>query len=148
MNSEPPLRGADVPTLASAAERFLAAQPWCARVTRVTPIFAISGMLGVFRCTLVPSRPDADIMVWIVVGDLPSAYLVHEPGDSWQDALIGYVAEMEHWVDAARDGASLEDVIPVNVAPTQENVLMLASRLDFIRSRLLDVDPDTVANDV
>lgn len=87
-------------------------------------------------------------MVWIIVGDLPSAYIVHEPGDSWQDALLGYVAEMDRWVDAARTGAPVEDLIPVDAAPTPENANMLASRLDFIRTNLLDVDPDSVESDV
>ena len=148
MASEPSEREADVPVLAAAAERFLAGQRWCARVQGVTPVFAISGVLGVFRCTLIPSHPDADVMVWVVVGDLPSAYLVHEPGDSWQDALRAYVDEMEAWVAAVRAGASLEGVIPVRAAPTPEHADMLASRLEFIRTRLLDVDLDSVESDV
>jgi hypothetical protein len=86
--------------------------------------------------------------VWVVVGDLPSAYIVHEPGDLWQDALTGYVSEMERWVNAVRAGASLNNVIPVNVRPSREYADMLSSRLDYIRSRLLDVDPDSVESDV
>jgi hypothetical protein len=148
MTSEPSLRGADVPTLTQAAERFLARQSWCAQVQNVTRVFAIAGVLGVFRCTLLPSNPKADIMVWVIVGDLPPAYIVHEPGDSWQDALIGYVDEMDEWVRAVQNGTSLDDVIPVNGAPTLDNAAMLASRLDFIRTRLLDVDPDSLESDV
>jgi hypothetical protein len=139
---------ADVPALAAAAERFLARHSWCASVQRVTPIFAIAGVIGVFRCTLVPSHPDADVMVWVVVGDLPPAYLAHELGDSWQDALRRYVEEMSAWVEAARSGASLDDVIPVNAPPTPEYADMLASRLDFVRTRFVEVDPDSVASDV
>ena len=87
-------------------------------------------------------------MVWVVVGDVPSAYLVHEPGDSWQDALREYVAEMNSWVTAVRTGTSLDDVIPVNAPPTMEYANMLASRLDFIQTRLVDVDPASVESDV
>jgi hypothetical protein len=136
----------DVAALTSEARQFLARQRWCARVERVTPVFAIAGVLGVFRCSLVPSQPDADVMVWVVVGDLPPA--VHEPGDTWQDALRGYVEEMDLWVAAARAGASLADVIPVAAPPTPENAALLASRLDFIRTRLGDVDPDSIEGDV
>jgi hypothetical protein len=143
-----PTRDADVPALAAAAERFLAGQRWCARVLRVTPVFAIAGVLGVFRCSLLPSDPTADVMVWVVVGDLPPAYLVHEPGDSWQDALRGYVDEMGRWVAAARAGAPVDDLIPVSVAPTAGHADMLASRLEFIRTELVEVDPDSVESDV
>jgi len=138
----------DVATLAAAAEHFLAEQRWCGSVLRVTPVFAIAGVLGVFRCSLIPSDPAADVMVWVVVGDLPPAYLVHEPGDSWQDALRGYVEEMGQWVAAARTGSSVEDFIPVNVPPTPEYADLLASRLTFIQTRLVEVDPDSAASDV
>jgi hypothetical protein len=142
------LRDNDLPELTQTAERFLAAQPWCARVRSVTPIFGISGVLGVFRCTLLPASPDADVMVWVIVGDLPPAYIVHEPGDGWQDALYGYVGEMRRWVEAVRAGESLDEIIPVNASPTTENAALLASRLDFIQKNLLDVDPDSVESDV
>lgn len=137
-----------VPAMTVFAERFLAGQRWVSRVHGVTPVFAIAGVLGVFRCALIPSQPDADVMVWVVVGDLPPAYLVHEPGDSWQDALAAYVDEMERWVEAVREGRPLEGVIPVNVAPTREHADRLASRLAFIRTRLVDVDPRTVESEV
>ena len=142
------LRDADVPALAAAAERFLAGQPWCGRVRQVTPVFAIRGVLGVFRCSLIPSHPDADVMVWVVVGDLPSAYLAHEPGDSWQDALHGYVEEMAPWVEAVQAGRAVDGLIPVDVPATPPHAELLASRLAFIRTRLLDVDPRSVASDV
>ena len=146
-SSSSSLRGADVPALAAVAERFLAGQRWCGRVLRVTPAFAFAGVLGVFRCSLIPSDPAADVMVWVVVGDLPPAYLAHEPGDSWQDALRGYVEELGAWVAAVRGGAPVDDLIPVNVPPTPEYADMLASRLEFIRTRLLEVDPDSVESD-
>jgi hypothetical protein len=148
MSIHPP-KDSDVDAMAVEAERFLAAQSWCAHVHSVTPVFGIDGVLGVFRCTLLPSHPDADMMVWVVVGDLPAAYLVHEPGDSWQDALAGYVEEMGRWVAAIRTGeVPGDDIIPVNVAPTIEHAELLASRLTFIHSRLVDVDPDSVERDI
>src|SRR5262249_12740252 len=98
------LRAADLPAMTAAATAFLAKQPWCSRVLSAVPIFAIAGVIGVFRCSLIPRQPDADVMVWVVVGDVPPAYIVHEPGDSWQDALAGYTSEMQRWVAAARAG--------------------------------------------
>ncbi|HEY4304722.1 MAG TPA: hypothetical protein VGM82_09655 [Gemmatimonadaceae bacterium] len=120
------LRNADVAQMTAAATEFLAAQPWCGRVVSVVPVFVLAGDVGAFRCSLIPSQPNADVMVWVVVGDLPSAYLVHEPGDSWQDAFAAYVTELSRW----------------------ENDERLASRLEFIRTRLVDVDPDSVVSDV
>ncbi|MGH7648870.1 MAG: hypothetical protein ACREND_12185 [Gemmatimonadaceae bacterium] len=109
----------------------------------------VEGVIGAFRCSLIPRQPDADVMVWVVVGDLPPAYLVHEPGDSWQDALASYVTEMSLWVDAVRAGKQPgDDIIPVNVPATRENAGLLAQRLQFIQTRLVDVDPDSVGRDI
>jgi hypothetical protein len=139
------LRDADVPQLTSAAEQFLTSQPWCGRVLHVTPVFALVGTVAVFRCALIPRSPEADVMVWVVVGDLPAAIITHEPGDSWQDALAGYVTEMTYWVDAVRSGNPIDrNIIPVDLLPTRENADLLASRLEFLRTRLVDVDPDSV----
>jgi len=132
----------------SAATAFLAEQPWCSRVISTVPVFAIAG-IGVFRCSLIPRHPEADVMVWVVVGDVPPAYIVHEPGDSWQDALAGYVSEMERWVDAVRAGQQPgDDIISVNVPATSESAEALASRLGFIRTNLVEVDPSSVKNDI
>jgi hypothetical protein len=134
--------------LAREAERFLARHRWCGRVSQVTPVFAITGVLGIFRCSLAPSDPRADAVVWVIVGDLPPAYIAYQPEDSWQDALRGYVEEMEELVEGVSAGASLDDVIPVNAPATSEYADMLASRLEFITTHLLEVDPNSVENDV
>lgn len=139
---------ADLPTLTAAAESFLASQPWCASVLRVTPIFVIEGVIGVFRCSLITAHMDAEPMVWVIVGDLPSAHIAHEPGDSWQDAVRGYVEEMERWVEAVRDGKPVDRLIPVDVPPTRDSADLLAPKLEFLRTNLVDVDPKSVRNDV
>src|SRR6185437_250404 len=133
----------------AAATAFLAAQRWCGRVVSTVPVFVVEGVVGAFRCSLIPRQPDADVMVWVIVGDLPPAYLVHESGDSWQDALGGYVKEMRRWVDSVVAGKEPgADIIPVDTAPTRDNAALLASRLEFIQTRLVDAAPDSVANDV
>lgn len=133
-----------VASLTARARSFLDGQRWVSRVQSVTPVLAIEGDLGVFRCALIPSQPDADVMVWVVVGDLPSAWVPHEPGDSWQDALHGYVAELGRWVEAARSGAPVDALVPVDLPPTAEHAERLATRLEHIRASFVDVDPDTV----
>ena len=137
----------DVPALTRGAEQFLAGQRWCARVLDVTPVFAIGGVLGVFRASLVPAQPAADPVVWLVVGDLPPAYLVLEVGDSWPEVLAGYVDEMREWVRAVRAGGDLSGMIPVNVAPTTAHADLLERRLDFIVQHLL-AEPSIVSSDV
>jgi len=136
-----------VRVLASQAERFVAGFPWCAHVTRSSLGFAIAGVLGVFRIDLVPTGQGVDPTVWVVVGDLPPAYLAFEAADTWQDALAGYIHEMQRWVQAVGAGESVAELIPVNVSPTTEHADLLESRLQFLRERLVAVDPETLESD-
>ena len=117
---------ADIDALAERATKFLTDQPWCGRVLSMTPAFAQGSTIAVFRAALIPRQPDADVMVWVVVGELSAATVTHEPGDSWQDALASYVKQMRKWENADKD----------------------SSRLEWIEKELVDVDPRTVGNDV
>ena len=142
------IRDPDVRELAQHAESFVATQRWCVRVTNVQLAFAVAGVLGVFQIDLQPASANVDSRVWAVVGDLPPAYIAYENNDTWQDALAGYVNEMDEWVSAAREGRDVSELIPVSVPPTTEHADLLAPRLWFIRERLLAVDPDTLESDV
>jgi hypothetical protein len=138
----------EVAALASQAVQFVLNFPWCDRVTDCSLAFAIAGVIGVFRVDFVPAVTAADPTVWVIVGDVPPAYIAYEAGDDWQDALRGYTEEMQWWVDAVREGDDLADLIPVNTPPTLEYAEMLATRLAFLRDQLLADDPTTIEGDV
>jgi hypothetical protein len=149
MKSTAEIETPEVRLLAERAEAFVADFAWCERVKRCSLAFAVAGVVGVFRIDLVPAAGrGADSAVWAIVGDIPSAYIVLEDGDTWQDALRGYVEEMERWVDAVRLGASIETLIPVTASPTREHADILAGRLAFLREHLIEVDPISLDGDV
>jgi hypothetical protein len=140
------IENAEVREYARQAATFVEGFAWCRRITACTLGFAVAGVLGVFRVDLEPEA-GADPTVWTVVGDVPPAYLYFESGDSWRDALHGYVEEMRAWVQAAHSGADVSELIPVNVPPTPRHAAMLASRLDFIERNFLDVPADAIEGD-
>jgi hypothetical protein len=147
MNPVEAIEDPEVAEFAKRAEQFLSGFRWCGQILGAELAWATAGVLGVFRIRISPAEPDVDEIVWVVTGDLPSAYLGYEPEDTWQDALQGYVSEMQLWVDAAKGGESVSDLIPVNVAPTPENAARLEDRLTFIRTRLLAVPADSLESD-
>jgi hypothetical protein len=101
------IRNPEVKALAEDARKFLANQSWCRSVDAVYLGWAIAGVVGVFLARHTPVRPGIDSALWIVVGDLPPAYLVHNGNPTWLEALQAYVAEMERWVSAVRSGEPL-----------------------------------------
>ena len=141
------IQNPEVAEYAAEATRFLASQHWCRAVVSTHLAWAVAGVLGVFLCKLVPKSADVDDALWVIVGDLPPAYLVCDDAPDWRGALEAYVYEMDRWVAAVRDGSSLDDVIPVEVDPTREHADMLDSRLKFIRSRILAADAGEIESD-
>jgi hypothetical protein len=75
-----------------------------------------------------------DSCLWVIVGDLPPAHLVIDDIPDFTEALLSYVFHMRQWVEAAKNGRSTKNCIPVNVKPTPEYAAMLESRLNFIES--------------
>jgi hypothetical protein len=142
------IRDPDVAGMAQDAISFLTSQPWCTGVSKLELGWATAGVLGVFQATIDPARPEVDSILWVVVGDLPSAYVVLDEAPTWRDALERYVEEMSRWVVAVRAGEPLDEVIPVAASPTPAHAEMLASRLAFIRERILGVPPESLDCDV
>jgi len=134
------IRNPEVRALASEAKSFVESHRWCQEVTSVDLAWAVAGVLGVFEVRISPARPEVDSVLWVVVGDLPSAYLVQDDAPTWREALDGYVFEMWRWVNAVRQGEPLDDVMPVAAEPTLEHAEMLAGRLAFIESEILNYD--------
>jgi|SRR5689334_4988307 len=141
------IKDPEVREFAVEAESFVASQRWCKKVAGVRLAWAVAGVLGVFQIDLVPAEPGVDSTLWVVVGDIPPAYLVLDESPTWREALRGYVAEMSRWVHAVKHGLPLDDVIPVAADPTQEHADMLASRLAFIESEIIEAAGGEVESD-
>ena len=129
------------------AQDFLSGKPWCKKVGEGYLAWAIAGVVGVFLFRLIPTRDDVDETLWVVVGDLPPAYLVCDNAADWHQALECYCREMQKWVTAVTRGTSLDSVIPVNAPPTLEYATMLESRLRFIRDRIVNASPQKWESD-
>jgi hypothetical protein len=91
----------------------------------------------VFLFKIMPATADADEWLWVIVGDLPSAYIVTDDARNPAAALDAYIGEMERWASAAEGGQSVENLIPVDVPPTPENAKRLRKRLAFLDREVL-----------
>lgn len=100
-----------------------------------------------FYVQVTPRRSWIDDRLWIVIGDLPPAYLVCDNINDWQEALATYVEEMKKWVDAVLEGRSTEHIIPVNVAPTVEYANMLGSRLQLLKELFIGIPKEEMPTD-
>ncbi len=116
---------------------FLLSSDWCASISQEYVGLAIGGVVGVFLVEIVPTKKDVDTFLWVIVGDLPPAYLVTDEIPNAIEALSVYIEYMTDWVAAVRAGASTENLMPVAAEPTTEHADMLESRLRFLTERVI-----------
>jgi hypothetical protein len=130
--------GNDIPPLYEEAKSFLSNHKWCKKIEKgwYDEGFNVLDKLGVFLFEIKPINDDVDKHIWIIVGDLPSAYLDANV-ETGKEALETYCDLMQEWADNVLQGCSLEESYPVEAEPTKENAGLLKTRIAFIKRELL-----------
>ena len=118
-------------------ERYITGFQWCKGVVASYFGLGVGGIVGVFLFQIRPNGTLAEEWVWVVVGDLPLAYISTFDCPNPATALDTYVGAMTDWVEAARAGVDVSELIPANVPPTAEFANSLEKRLHFIDEHIL-----------
>jgi len=119
------------------AKNFLLEFEWCREITCAFLGYGIGEVVGIFYFEIVPSQIDVDKSLWVIVGDLPPAYLVTDEINTPAKALKVYIELFREWVEAVKSGVSVQGLIPANVPPSLENAASLKSRLAFLENEIL-----------
>lgn len=123
--------------LVAAVRTYLLSQSWCGAIGAVYRGLAIPHVLGVYLVAIEPRIAHVDRWLWVIVGDAPSAHVVTDECVLPSQALEVYCGLMDDWVKHIGDKDNPAHVFPVAAARTPTNAQLLASRLEFIRSRIL-----------
>jgi hypothetical protein len=119
------------------AENYLFSFPWCDAVLEHYFGAGVGGIVAVFFFKIRPNRRQIDEWLWVVVGDLPSAYFVIDECKTPSQVLSLYISHLKQWVELALIGRRSEHVIPVNVAPTPERAKEIERRMQFLQASIL-----------
>ena len=128
---------AEVNAMYNEAREFLEFYDWCLEIKQSYAGIIYPGIIAVFLFKIEPSKPEVDEWVWVIVGDIPPAYLTVDQCPNPATAIDGYIGAMMEWVAAAQAGKSVANLIPVNVHATAENAELLKARLDFLDEKIL-----------
>jgi hypothetical protein len=107
-----------------AAERYLLSFSWCDSIVSAYFGGEVAKILAIFLFNISPARPDVNEWIWIIVGDIPPAYLPLEDCESAMEAFETYIDGMKRWAVPAREGrvgTPEEGVPPVNAPATLES---------------------------
>ncbi len=109
---------------------------WCSSIKASYVGDCVGGIIALVLFQIEPASADVDEWIWVVVGDLPSAYIA-PASPSPRDALEDYIEQMSKWVDAIRAGRPVTELIPLNTPPTRDWADSLGQRLHFLRNEIL-----------
>ena len=123
--------------MATEAKQFIQSFEWCSGVNHEYFGLGVGGVIAAFLYNITPAKPDVDSWLWVIVGDVPSAYIVTDDAHTPVLAVEAYIREMREWAAAAKAGNPVDDLIPVNVPETAEWGHELERRLGFIERKLL-----------
>ena len=119
------------------ADLFIYSHKWCPTISEKYFGFGIGQIVAVFLYHFDSLINQTDDWLWVIVGDLPSVYLVTDAASSPMEALERYCELMEDWANNIMSDSSIENCYPVKAAPTKENAELLLSRMEFIRREFL-----------
>jgi hypothetical protein len=124
--------------MAQDARAFITGHEWCPPIRNLYLADGVGGVVAVFLVDFaraIEGSPDDSL--WLVIGDLPSAYFVTESAETPRAALETYCAIMDDWAAAVAHGSDLDEVYPVDAEPTEENARELLGRLTFLRTEII-----------
>ncbi len=124
--------------LAERASTYLLSYDWCFAVEELYFGDGVGGIVAVFLFRITPSRPNVDEWLWVVVGDLPSAYFVTDDLKTPYQVLEAYIWHRSRWVRFAKRGKEPpEEVMPVGVRATPGWARDLGGRLEILKQEVL-----------
>jgi hypothetical protein len=123
------------------ARRYIRSYSWCPAISEEYMGFGISNIFALFLFRFAQSIDDTDDYLWVVEGDLPSAYFVVDEARNPRAAAQVYCGMMEEWIDAVQKRSPLDNVFPIKADATTEIAQMLTSRIRYIRSEIIPMIP-------
>jgi hypothetical protein len=125
------------------AELYLSKLNWFPGVVELFYGGGIGGILAIF---LVRTHPNAfsakgtaiDQWLWVIAGDLPSAYLVTDGSKKPSEACEAYIYQLSRWVERVEAGETQgSDVMPLDVQANPAMASALSQRLVVIEELVL-----------
>jgi len=120
------------------AEKYISDFHWCKKIITADLYLNLGDVLCIFLFEIDNTASDEDNLLWVVVGDIPPAYLDIYGTENTKAVLLNYIALAKDWVNAVRNGKSVEDCYPFDTEPTLEMADILATRIDFIKTNIME----------
>jgi hypothetical protein len=98
---------------------------WISKIKQFYIGKIVDDRVAVVLLEITPAQKTIDTHLWIVWGDVPSAYLVLDNAKTPEEAIDVYLSEVSRWIDGVLAGAPLPDTMPLDWEETPEAALRL-----------------------
>lgn len=116
---------------------YIDAFSWSEPVEQAYLAFGVGGIFALFLFVFERPVKGIDETLWVVTGDLPSAYFITDEAPAVEDAIDTYCELMEDWADAVERNDMDIKVFPVMAERTLANAEALRRRIVFLRQNFL-----------
>jgi hypothetical protein len=123
----------EVLKLSVEATEYLHSFKWCTKIKKGYLCKEWGYRLCVFYFEI-EAVDQALTNVWVVVGDMPPAYIDSKHAVSPSQALERYVVLMDDWIAHVKTGKSVVECYPVHVEPIEKYADMLLQRTEKIKN--------------
>jgi hypothetical protein len=123
--------------MARAADHYIRGFDWCPPVRDWWFADGLAGVVAVFLVRFRTPILSVDDLLWVIVGDLPSAYLVVDDADTADRALELYCELVGGWAGAVIAGGDLRDVFPVAAEASAATAQELMARIGILRDMVI-----------
>ena len=128
----------DIINLANEAAAYLKEFKWCREILNGFLATEFGYLFCVFYFEIIPTQgSDADKYIWVIVGDIPPAYIDTISAPTVRDAIVCYCDIMEDWINNVDNSISVEECYPINAPATKEYADMLRTRIVLVKNDLL-----------
>ena len=117
------------------AREYISSFSWCSTILSAHFAGGFGGIFAIFFFNIRPNRTGVDPWIWIIIGDIPPAYLPITDCISVTEVFRTYIAGMKKWVELAKNGTSgtpEQGVPPVDLPASPENAEIIDRRLNTL----------------
>lgn len=133
--------------MADQARDYILSFKWSLPIKAMYLADGVGKVIALFLVEFDGEIGGTDNRLWVVVGDLPNAYMVVTEGPNCaKEALEAYCELMDDWVNAVLETHNFENVFPVDAAETVGNAESLRWRLNFLRENIIPSAPTETIN--
>jgi len=127
----------ELPLLLDESHRYLSSHPWCQNITNGWLFTNLGEVLCIFLYQIENSQSPTDNLIWVIVGDLPPAYIDSKEIGNTRKVVEVYIYLVKDWIEHAENARNMEQCYPLLSGWTEEHVEMLKVRADLLEKSIL-----------